>query len=63
MLRTALAATGTADSSAPARLETACESRLDDVARWADVLHTARANGQLLPGNARFTKELTALSA
>lgn len=34
----------------------------DDVAWWADVLNKARADGQLLPGNARFMKELTALS-
>ena len=35
----------------------------DDVAWWADVLSKARADGQLLPGNARFMQELTALSS
>jgi len=35
----------------------------DDVAWWADVLTPARAAGQLAPGNARFARELAALSS
>jgi NAD(P)H-dependent FMN reductase len=49
----------------PANVATEAALRVmkDDLAWWADALGRARAEGQLLPGNARFMQELAALNA
>jgi NAD(P)H-dependent FMN reductase len=41
--------------------EAALRVMRDDVAWWSAILDRARAEGELLPGNARFMQELTAL--
>jgi NAD(P)H-dependent FMN reductase len=43
--------------------EAALRVMKDDIAWWAAALDRARAEGELLPGNARFMQELEALSA
>ena len=53
------------DAGQPTNVATEAALRVmkDDLAWWAEGLAKARADGELLPGNARFMQELAALAS
>jgi NAD(P)H-dependent FMN reductase len=68
-LRNAVLVGGVAEAFGPdgepvnPRTEAALRVMRDDLAWWTSALDRARADGELLPGNARFMRELQALTS